>query len=63
MLSLDQEEKMTKEYIGDGVYVDFDGFQLRLTTEDGYNATNTIYLEPNVYEHLVAYVERLKEKK
>jgi hypothetical protein len=45
-----------KRYIGDGVYVEYDVFMLKLTTEDGDRATNTIYLEPEVYEQLVAYV-------
>ena len=50
---------MTKQYIGDAVYVDFDGFMLILTTEDGIRANNTIMLEPEVWESLKAYVQRL----
>ncbi len=49
-----------KAYIGDSVYVDFDGDSLVLTTENGYRATNTIVMEPAVYEALTLYVERLK---
>lgn len=46
-----------KRYIGDGVYVDYDGnLGLVLTTEDGVNVTNRIVLEPMVYEALDAYV-------
>lgn len=48
----------TKEYIGDSVYVDFDG-GLVLTTENGYGPSNRIVLEPAVYEALVKYVERV----
>ena len=51
--------KGDKEYIGDGAFVSFDGFGLVLTTEDGVSTTNTIYLEPNVYKQLVAFVDRL----
>lgn len=51
-----------KAYIGDGVYVDFDGFAIVLTTENGIGATNTIVLEPEVYGSLVRYVEQLKER-
>jgi hypothetical protein len=51
----------TKVYLGDGAYVDFDGFGLVLTTEDGIRVTNRIVLEPNVYETLRRYVEQLKE--
>jgi hypothetical protein len=46
-----------KEYIGDSVYVEIneDG-QIVLTTENGTGPTNTIFLEPEVYSHLVEYV-------
>lgn len=51
---------MSKQYIGDGVYVDFDGFALTLTTEDGISASrNRIVLEPSVYSALTQYVESL----
>ena len=50
---------MSKRYIGDGVYVDFDGYALVLTTEDGLRETNRIVLEPTVYSALARYVERL----
>lgn len=49
-----------KEYIGDGVYVDYDGFSIVLTTENGVEVTNTIVLEPSVYGALVEWVERLR---
>ena len=46
-----------KEYLGDGVYADFDGRCIVLTTEteDGRSVTNTIYLEGTVYEALKAF--------
>jgi hypothetical protein len=50
---------MNKEYIGDGVYIEFDGYQLVLTAEDGIRATNTIYLEPAVMIGLLGYWNRL----
>ena len=51
-----------KQYLGDGVYVDFDGFALTLTTENGIVATNTIVLEPEVFDSLSRYVERLRKR-
>lgn len=51
---------MSKSYLGDGVYIDFDGYALVLTTENGIDVTNRIVLEPEVYEALMLYVERLK---
>ncbi len=49
-----------KTYLGDGVYVSFDGFMLWLTTENGIEVTNRIALEPAVWEALKKYVEKLK---
>ena len=51
----------TKEYLGDGLYVDYDGYQLVLTAEDGISITNRVFLEPQVWEALKVYVARLKE--
>lgn len=50
----------TKRYLGDGAYVDFDGFALVLTAENGVSATDRIVLEPAVWDALVEYVEALK---
>ena len=48
-------------FLGDGLYVSFDGFQLRLRAprEDG---DDIIYLEPGVYQSLVNYVADLIEQ-
>ena len=51
-----------KRYIGDGAYVDYDGYSLVLTTSDGIRDTNTIVMEPEVYAALLEYVEDLKAK-
>jgi hypothetical protein len=48
---------MSKAYLGDAVMVEFDGYGLWLTTEDGNN--QRIYLEPAVYHALTRYVGRL----
>jgi hypothetical protein len=50
---------MKKEYLGDGAYVRHDGYSFVLTTEDGIQATNTIYLEPEHIDMLVDYVQRV----
>jgi hypothetical protein len=52
-----------KVYLGDSVYVEFDGFQFNLTTENGYEASNRIALEPEVFEKLSSYVETHKAAK
>ncbi len=53
---------MKKRYIGDGVYADFNGFNLIITTEDGINTTNTIFLEPEVYKSLTQYVADIERE-
>lgn len=50
-----------KTYLGDGVYADFDGYGIILTTENGIRATNNIYLEPQCFEALNRFVERLRD--
>ncbi len=51
-----------KAYLGDGVYADFDGYALLLTTENGVTVTNTIYLEPDVIGGFQRYVTWLQER-
>lgn len=50
-----------KSYIGDGVYVSFDGWHVVLTTvrEAGHEEhEETIYLEPSVYLALKRYADK-----
>ena len=56
-------EGAMKQYLGDSVYVDFDGLMMTLTTENGRTPSNTIHLESQVYKALQEYVERLQETK
>lgn len=49
----------TKKYLGDGVYADYDGNHITLTTRDGIKTTNTIVLEPEVQEELLSYIKWL----
>ena len=45
-----------KRYLGDGVYVEFDGYQIQLTTSDGESTTNEIFLEPGVRAELESWL-------
>jgi hypothetical protein len=50
----------TKRYLGDGVYCEFDGYQIKLTTSVGGSCeydSNVIYLEPQVIHQLLDYVK------
>ena len=58
--AVDRSDCVKKDYIGDGVYVAFDGYGYWLTAEDGIRATDAIYLEPTVLSALVQFVERIK---
>lgn len=49
-----------KQYLGDGVYVGHDGYQIWLETSNGISTTNRIALEPQVWAKLVGYVESLR---
>jgi hypothetical protein len=49
-----------KQYIGDAVYADFDGYSIVLTTENGIRATNTVVLEPEVFAALLQWRKRLE---
>jgi len=51
---------MPKTYLGDGVYADWDRGNLKLTTENGVEATNTIYLELEVLAKLMEFLRDSK---
>ena len=47
-----------KVYLGDGAYAEMiDGYQVKLTTEDGISVQNTIYLERPAFDRLKQLVE------
>jgi hypothetical protein len=45
-----------KGYVGDGVYVDFDGYAVWLKANNYDHPTDRICLEPEVWRNLVAWV-------
>ena len=45
---------MQPRYLGDGVYAEYDGFQVWLKVE-GFNADNRIAIEPTVFDALCRY--------
>ena len=47
------------EYLGDGLYVRFDGYYIVLMANDPFNPDNTIYLEREVAEELIKYIKKL----
>jgi hypothetical protein len=49
------------EYLGDGLYVSFDGFQFRLYTSNGIQMISEVFLEPEVLKNFEDYVQRIRE--
>lgn len=50
------QDPYQKTYLGDGVYAEFDGHQILLTTESA-----AIWLEPEVFANLVEYAKTVFE--
>ena len=46
-----------KTYLGDGIYIESTLGFLKLTTENGFNTTNTIYLEDEALDNLFDYIK------
>ena len=57
---VEPQPQTNQEYLGDGLYAEFDGDQVWLFTHDGYQRTNEVALEPGVLESFLKYVERLR---
>lgn len=53
---------MEKTYLGDGVYAEFDGYQIWLEAQSEY-AVMRIALEPAVFDNLCQYVEKINQAK
>ena len=57
---MDEDEKYPSTYLGDGVYASSDGYSVWLAVN--HHENNVVALEPQVLDHLVQYVESLKEQ-
>lgn len=55
------EHYRNKRYIGDSVYIHFDGYHFILETHNGYqdDPRNRIALEPDVIKNLLDYREKV----
>lgn len=49
-----------KKYLGDGVYADFDGYHVRISTEGEFAAKNIIFLDLYVAEDLIKYLAAVR---
>jgi hypothetical protein len=58
--------KSVRQYLGDNIYANFDGYYIVLTVEDKASfstnlTSNKIYLEPEVVHALEQYIKYIKE--
>ena len=56
------ETNVITEYIGDGVYVEFDGYGIWLKVNDHEFPTDKVYLEPTVLEALNRFATKCYRK-
>jgi hypothetical protein len=47
-----------KTYLGDGLYGEWDGFGIWVTSENGIEVLNRVYFEPSVLQSLVTAYQR-----
>lgn len=53
---------MNKEYLGDSVYADFDGYYIILYLNNGDGPFSTIMLEPQVFQSLLEYKDKINKE-
>lgn len=51
------------EYMGDGVYIGHDGYQVWLITSNGFTTTNAVALEDGTLNNVIKYINKLRETK
>lgn len=49
------------QYLGDGLFASFDGFQIRLWTDRG-GEVHEVFIEPKVWMALLQFVEELRSE-
>lgn len=50
-----------EEYLGDGVFASFDGYQIKLRTPRQFG-DHVIYLDPRTLDHLIEYMKQLEQQ-
>ena len=60
VIYVEPQPRTHQAYLGDGLYAEFDGWQVWLFTHDGYERTNQVALEPDVLTKFLVYLEALK---
>ena len=50
------------QYLGDGLYASYDGYQIKLMANDHKHPSDTVYLDPVVYAALLRFVESINQQ-
>ena len=51
-----------EDYLGDGVYAEFDGYAITLKANDNKFPTDEIYLEPEIFMALIRFKNRCEKE-
>jgi len=57
-----EETADDEKYLGDGLYASFDGWQIKLRAPRGMAGNHEVFIEPDVWERLVVYVNEVAIK-
>lgn len=60
-MNIEEELNKTRQYIGDGVYVRFDGYNIHIAVNDHNN--EVVVMEPDVIKRFIEYTERINKLK
>ena len=52
-------DKIEKDYMGDGIYADDEGYTMRLTSENGISVLQEIVIEPLMLQAINRYAVRM----
>ena len=55
----DRTMKIEKDYMGDGIYADDEGYAMRLTSENGISVLQEIVIEPFMLQAINRYAVRM----
>lgn len=48
-----------KVYLGDGAYASWDGYYIKVTTEDGFHTTNVVVLDNDGVNNLLRFIKQI----
>ena len=51
------------QYLGDGLYVRNDGYQIVLMANSKTNPTDTVYLDGHTLDQFLKYIKQLQDKR